>query len=96
MHLFRFIAFNKIRCPSITFEQLFQFFMADAGQHGWVGYFVTIEMKDWQHSSIGDRIEKFVGMPCCCQRSCFRFAVADNACYNQSGIIKDCSESMAE
>src|SRR5665647_3966840 len=96
MHLFRIIAFHIIRNPSIATEKLIKFVMADTCENGRVSNFITIQMKDRQHSPVGNRIKKFIGVPCSCQRSGFRFTVTDNACNDQSGVIEYSSKSMAE
>ena len=41
----------------------FQLFMLDAGQNGWIADLVAIEVQDRQHGSIGNRVEKLVGLP---------------------------------
>ena len=70
--------------------------MFDAGQDSRIADLITIEMQDRQHGSIGDGIEKLIGLPCGCQRTRFRFAIADDAGNNQIGIVKRSPESMAE
>ena len=70
--------------------------MLNAGQDGRVGNLVAIEMQDRQHGSVGDRVEKFVGLPRSRQRAGLRFTVADNAGDDQTGIVERGSEGMAE
>ena len=96
MHLFRLIAFHKVRRPAAASEELLQFLMLDAGQDGRVADLVAIEMQDRQHGSIGNRIEKLVGLPCGRQGAGFRFTVADDAGDDQIGIVERGPEGMAE
>ena len=94
VHLFRLITFHKIRRPAAATKKLLQFLRLDAGQDSRVANLVAIEMQDRQHGSVGDRVEKFVGLPGGRQRAGFRFAVADDAGDDQIGIIERRSESM--
>src|ERR1019366_1343748 len=70
--------------------------MLDAGEYGWVADLVAIEVQDRQHGSIGNWVEKLVGLPRGCQGACFRFTVADDAGHDQIGIVERGPESMAE
>ena len=63
MHLFRLIAFHKVRRPAAAAQELLQFLMLDAGQDGRIADLVAVEVQDRQHGSVGDRIEKLVGLP---------------------------------
>jgi hypothetical protein len=51
-------------------------------------------MQDRQHGAVGDRVEKFVGLPRGRQRAGFRFTVADNAGDDQIGIVERRTESV--
>ncbi len=88
MHLFRLITFHKIRRPTAASKKLFQFLMLDAGQDSRIADLVAIEMQDRQHSPIGNRVKKFVGLPCGCQRTRFRFTVANDTGNDQIGIVE--------
>ena len=70
--------------------------MLDAGQDGRVADFIAIEVQDRKHSSVGDRVEEFVGLPCGRQGARFRFAVADDAGDDQIGIVERSPEGMAK
>src|ERR1019366_4472655 len=70
--------------------------MLDAGEYGWVADLVAIEVQDRQHGSIGNWVEKLVGLPCGRQGACFRFTVADNAGDDQIGIVERGPEGMTE
>src|ERR1017187_2941238 len=70
--------------------------MLDAGEYGWVADLVAIEVQDRQHGSIGNWVEKLVGLPCGRQGACFCFTVADDAGDDQIGIVERGPESMAE
>ena len=96
MHLFRLIAFHKVGRPAAASEKLLQFLMLDAGQDGRVADLVAIEVQDRQHGSVGNRVEKLVGLPCGRQGARFRFTVADDAGDDQIGIVERGPEGMAE
>ena len=70
--------------------------MLDARQNRRVADFVAVEVQDWQHRSVGNWIEKLVGLPCGRQRTRFRFTVADDAGDDQTGIVERGPEGMAE
>src|SRR3954469_15367237 len=46
-------------------------------------------MEDRQHCTVVDRIEELVRMPARRERTCFGFAVADDACGNEIGSVED-------
>ena len=96
VHLFRLITFHKVGRPAAAPQELLQFLMLDAGEHGRVADLVAIEVQDRQHGSIGNRVEKLVGLPCGRERARFRFTITNNAGDDQIGIIKRGSEGMAE
>jgi hypothetical protein len=96
VHLFRLVAFHKVRRPAAAAKKLFQFIRLNARQDGRVGNFVAIEMQNRQHRAVSDRIEKFVGLPRGRQRAGFRFAVADNAGDDQIRIVKRRAESVRQ
>ena len=96
MHLFRVVAFDKVGRPAAASQKLLQFLMLDAGEHGRVADLVAVEVQDRQHGSVGDGVEKLVGLPCGRQGARFRFAVADHAGDDQTGIVEHGSEGMAE
>ena len=70
--------------------------MLDAGRDGGVADLVAIEMQDWQHRAVGDRVEKLVGLPGSRQGAGLRFPIADDAGDDQIGIVEHRPERMAE
>ena len=96
MHLFRFIAFYIVRRPTTASQELFQFLMFDACENGWVADLVAVKVQYRQHCSVGNRVEKLVGMPRGCQRGRFGFTIADDTGDDQIGIVERSTESMAE
>src|SRR6516162_7821500 len=63
VHALIFRPFNKIGPVSIADKEMFKIFMADPRQDSRIVYLVPVEMQDGQDSSVGDRINKFVGVP---------------------------------
>ena len=94
MHLVRVIAFHKVGCPATAPQELLQFLVFDAGQHGRVADLVAIEVQDRQHGSIGDRVEELVGMPCGRQGTGFRLAIANDTGNNQIRIVESGTKGM--
>ena len=96
VHRLRVIAFDKTRLPAAASEKLLQFLMLDARQDGRVADLVAIEVQDRQHGSVGDGVEKLVGLPRGGQGPRFRFTVTDHAGDDQIGIVERGAEGMAE
>ena len=95
MHQPGFMTLDEIGRPPVAAET-FQFLAGDAGEQGRVGNLVAVEMQDRQHRAVGDRIEKFVGMPCRGEGSGFRLAIADDTGDDQARIVEHRPERMAE
>src|SRR3989344_2353027 len=79
VHCFRICSFDDMRCPAVSLEQLYQFFLWHAGKYRRIGYLESIQMEDREHGTVVLRIEEFVQMPRGCKRPCFRFAVSYDA-----------------
>ena len=70
--------------------------MLDAGQDGRVADLIAIEVQDRQHGSVGNWVEKLVGLPCGRQGARFRFTVTDDAGDDQIGIVERGPKGMAK
>ena len=88
------VSLNEIGSVTVTPEELVQFFMTDASQHGGSGYLVTIQMQDGQYGSITNRIEEFVRVPTGGHWTGFRLTVTNNAGYYQAGVVECCTIGM--
>src|SRR5271165_7550413 len=78
---------TKIRGVPVTDEQRLQFLVADASQDGGIVDLVSIEVKDRQDCPVGDRIEKFVAVPACCQGPGLGLAVAHHNQRDQVRVV---------
>ncbi len=96
VHQRRFMSLHVVRRPAIAAEELVQFLRLDTREDGRVGNLVAVKMEDWQHRSVGGRIEKFVGMPRRGQRCGLRLAIADDAGDDEIGIVEHSPERMTE
>ena len=94
MHLEGISAFDEDRLITVPSEKVVEFLMADASQDAWVGDLITIQMEDRQYRAISGGVEKFIGVPACRKRACFRFAVPNHCGHNQVGIIIRGAERM--
>ena len=70
--------------------------MLDTGEDRGIADLEAVEMQDWQHRAVGDRVEKLVGLPGRRQRPGLGLAVADDAGDNQGGIVERRAEGVAE
>ena len=87
MHLLRITALDKVGRVAVAAEKLIQFLMTDAGQHARVGDLVPVQVQDREHHTVGEGIEKLVGVPGGRQRAGFRLTVADHTGHDQVGIV---------
>ena len=94
MHLRRVVALNEIRRIPVAAQQGIEFIVRNACQHRRTGDLVAVQVQDGQHRAVMYRIEKFVRVPAGGQRAGFRFAVADDACDQQAGVVEGCAEGM--
>lgn len=54
------MALDKIGCPAVAAQQLFQLLASDAGENRRIRDLVAVQMQDWQHRAVGRGIEKLV------------------------------------
>src|SRR5271170_1803908 len=74
--------------PAIAAHEVLQFFMRNARQQSWIVDLVTIQMEDGQYCAIPNRVQKFADVPGGRQWAGLRFAVTDDGCDNQVGIVE--------
>ena len=96
MHGFGIGAFDEIGRPAITPEEFFQLLAADAREQCWIVDLVSVEVKDGQHGSIADGIQKFVDVPGGSQGASFGFAVTDNRGDDQFRIVECCAARVGQ
>ena len=53
-------------------------------------------MKNRKYSTVSNRVQEFVGLPGCRQRTSLSFAIAYNSSCNQIRVVKYSSESMSD
>ena len=63
VHLLGLVTFHEVGGPAAASQELLQFLMLNASQHGRVADLITIEVQDRQHRSIGPGVEKLIGLP---------------------------------
>src|SRR6266478_7303340 len=88
MHHGRDVAFHEKRFIAVTADQVGQFLVADAREHGRIGDLEPIEMKDRKNRAIARRIQKLVGVPTRGKCARFRLTVADDAGHDQIRIVE--------
>ena len=94
MHPLRVLTLDHVRRPSISLEEILELLRGDAGQQCGIGDLVSVQMKNRQHGTITDRVQKLVRMPRGRQRAGLRFAVSNHHAHNQIGIVERRSESV--
>jgi hypothetical protein len=88
VHRRRVAALNEIRRVAVAGKQRLEFLVADARQDRRVGDLVAVQVEDWQHRSVANRVEELVRMPRGRERAGLGLAVADDACDDQIGIVE--------
>src|SRR5215469_13949604 len=85
-----------MRRPAIATHEVFQFFMADAGQQSRIVNLVAVQVEDGQNRSIPNWTEELVDVPRGCQWSCLRFTVSNYGCDDQLGIVERSAASVGK
>ena len=96
VHVFGVITLDVTRFPAAAAQELVQFLVFYAGQHGRVTDLVAVQMQDRQHRAVTDRAEELGGMPGRGQWPSLGLTVADHARDNQAGIIEDSAERVTQ
>ena len=96
MHHFGIVALglDYMWRPTVSEEKIFEFFGRDAGEHRGIGDLVAVQVENWEHRAVANRIQEFVRVPCGGQRAGFRFAISYNDADNQIRIVEGGSERM--
>src|SRR5580693_1133116 len=82
--------------PTVSEEQMLEFFGRDAGQYRWIGDLVAVQVKNRQYRAVANRIQEFVRVPRSGQRASLRFAVSNHYANDQIWIVKGGSERMRD
>ena len=90
----RVIALDEIRRVAVAAKKRFQLVAGNAGQHRGAGDLVAVQMQDGQHRAVVHRVEKLVRVPACGKRAGFRFTIADDARYEQVGVVESRAECV--
>ena len=96
VHLGGLVAFDEVGLVAVAAEQLFQFGVADAGEHGRAGDLVAVQVQDGEHGAVVHGVEELVRMPTGGHRPGLRLAVADDAGDEQVGIIEGRAIGMGQ
>ncbi len=96
MHRRRVVALDEVGHPAAAPQELLQFVVLDAGEHGRVADLVAVQVQDRQHGAVADRVEELVGLPCGRERAGFRFAVAHDARDHEVRIVERGPKGVAE
>ena len=82
----------EIRLPSASVEEVLQLLTGNTCKYSRVADLVSVHVKDRKNSSVCLRVQEFVALPGCCQRSCLCLTVSDDTCSNQIRVIKYCTK----
>src|SRR6516162_5313076 len=87
---------DKVRCPAVTEQQLFQFLAADPIEDRRIRDFVPVEVKDRQNRAVRDWVQEFIRVPGCRQRPGFGLAIADHAGNDEVRVVEYRAERMTQ
>lgn len=73
-----------------------QFVRLDSCQEGRIADLPSVEVKDREHRTVADRIEKLIRLPRRRERACFRLAVTDDAGDDQIRVVEGRTERVTE
>ena len=63
MHRLRVVALHEVGRPAAPAQELFQFFVLNAGKNRRVADFVAVKVKDRQDGAVRNRVQKLIGLP---------------------------------
>lgn len=63
VHRHRVIALDEVGLPRATLEEVLDFLMGHAAEHGGVGDLVAVQVQDWQHSAVANGVQELVRLP---------------------------------
>ena len=86
VHRHRTVTFHEDRCPAAADEEVFELFVADAGQHGRVADLEAVEVQDRQHRGVGHGVQQLVGVPGRGERAGLGLAIADHTGHDQARL----------
>ena len=96
VHRLRFAAFHKQRLPAVAPQQAAELCFGDAGQQGWVGDLVAVEVQHGQHHPIAERVQELVDVPAGGQGAGLRLPIADTGNGDQIRVVEDRTAGMGE
>ena len=97
MHLFRLVALDEQRRPAAAAEEIFQFLVLDARENSRIADLEAVQLQDRQEDrAIGNRIEKFVGLPGGRRGAGFSLAVADDAGDDEPRVVESGAKGVAQ
>ncbi len=91
-----FMAHDVVRRPSVSAQQLIQFFARNAREDGGIGDFVAVKMEDGQHRPISGGVEELVRVPRRRERSGLCLAVANDTGHGKIRIVENGAKGMAQ
>jgi hypothetical protein len=90
------VAFDKIRMVPVPLEECAQLCLGDPRQQGRVRDLVPVQVEDWEHRAIADRVEKLVRVPARRQRAGLGLAVPDDATDEEIGGVERRAVGMGQ
>ncbi len=63
VHAERIRAFDKIRRPAVTAQQVFELSVADSSQQSRIVDLVPVQVKDREHGAVANRVQELVDVP---------------------------------
>ncbi len=80
--------FHEVRRPSITAEQVFHFFMADASEQGRIVDLVAVEVQNREDRAVANGVQELADVPGGRQRPGFRFPISYDRRDDEVGVVE--------
>jgi hypothetical protein len=96
MHEVGLVTGDIVWDPATAAEELVKFLRIDAGEDGWVGDLVTVQVEDGEDGAIGDGIEELVGVPGSGEGPGLGLAIADDAGDDEVGVVEGGAEGVTD
>ena len=96
MHLLGIVPLHKAGLPAAALEEHLGLLPGKTGEYAGVGDLEAVEVEDGQHRTVGNGIQKLVGVPGSSQRAGLRLAVTHHAGSDEVGVVHHGAEGVGQ
>ena len=96
VHLLGIVPLHKAGFPAAAFEEHLGLLPGETGEYAGIGDLEAVEVENGQHGTVGDGIQKLVGVPGGGQRTGLCLTVAHHAGSDEVGVVHDRTEGVGQ